>query len=203
MASINTQGPPSGLGTFALGLAGLAVFAALIVAWIKWTAPRTDLVEAERGAARLKKRVELENDWTVKLHTAAWVDKEKGIVQVPIDAAIKAVATDLKAKQVAKSAVKVPPPLPMPVADPKSTEPPPPALPSSPQGADLIRFEAPAAAVAPTLPATPAPVTPPAPAPAPAPVPAVPAAAVAAPKINLAASSQPARPPLINWTESK
>ena len=204
MASINSQRAPSSIVTFLLGIGCLAVFAVIIVVWTKMTAPKTDLVEAERGAARLQKRQELEKEWTGKLQTVAWINKEKGEVQVPIEEAMKAVALELKDKKVAKTEVKVPAPLPPPVIDPKSTEPPPLPLPSSPQGTDLIHFSdpfsppaTPAAVPAPAPSAPAAPVTPP-----PAPAPATPPAPVAEPK-PVAASPAPARPPLINWTESK
>ena len=78
--------------------------------------------------------------------TAAWVDQAKGVVRIPISDAKRVVQADLKAKKPAPSTVKVEPPLPMPVVDPNATEPPLPALPSAPQGADTIYFPAPAAA---------------------------------------------------------
>ena len=71
------------------------------------------------------------------------MDKAKGAVRVPVADVYTATVTELKAKKPAPSQVKVEPPLPMPVIDPKATEPPPPALPSAPQGADTIRFAAP------------------------------------------------------------
>ncbi len=191
MASIKSQRAPSSLGTFLLGFACLAVFAAIVVTWTKSQAPKADLVEAERAAGRVKKREELEKEWAGKLQTVAWVNKEKGEVQMPIEDAIKVVAAELKTKKVAKTEVKVPPALPAPVVDPKSTEPPPLALPSSPQGADLIHFDDPFAP-------PPAPAATPAPA---APAPAVPPAAAPASPGGVAAV--PARPPLINWTETK
>ena len=216
MASINSQRAPSSFGTFLLGIACLAVFAAIVVAWTKSRAPKADLVEVERANARVKKREELEKEWAGKLQTVAWVNKEKGEVQLPIDDAIKVIATELKARKVAKTEVKVPPAMPMPPVDPKSTEPPPLALPSSPQGADMVQFVDPfAPAPAPAAPATPAPAPAPgtpAPAAPPVPPPAIPAPAIPpkdaappapdAPNSGVAAGA-PARPPLINWTESK
>ena len=203
MASINSQRAPSSLATFLLGIVCLAVFAALVVTWAKMKAPKVDAVEAERGAARLQKRMDLEKEWAGKLQTAAWINKEKGEVQVPIEEAMKVVAVELKGKKIAKTEVKIPPTPPPPVVDPKSTEPPPLPLPSAPQGADLIHF------IDSTAPAPVPPVaTPPAPAPpTPAPVPAIPAPAIppvpeAAPKPDVV-TAPPARPPLINWTESK
>ncbi len=212
MALINSHRPPSSLGTFVLGFACLAVFAAIVMAWAKSQAPKTDLVEVERANARVKKREELEKEWAGKLQTVAWVNKEKGEVQLPIDDAIKVIATELKAKKVVKTEVKVPPAMQAPPVDPKSTEPPPPALPSAPQGADMVHFDdpfapppAPAAppAPAPTTPAVPAPAAPPTPAPA-IPAPAIPPKdAAPAPPVNSGVAAAPARPPLINWTESK
>ena len=184
-----------------MGIAGVAIFGMVIVTWVKMKAPKVDAVDAERGAARLQKRLDLEKEWTGKLQTVAWVNKEKGEVQVPIDEAMKAVAMELKGKKVAKTEVKIPAILPPPVVDPKSTEPPPLPMPSAPQGADLIHFNAPPAPVVPPVSPTPAPpvATPPAPpAPTASPEPALPAPAL--PPLSAAA---PARPPLINGTESK
>lgn len=203
MASINSQRAPSSTGTFLLGIACLALFAAIVVVWTKSLAPREDVIEAERAAARVKKREELEKEWAGKLETVAWVNKEKGEVQLPIDDAIRVVAAELKSKKVTRTEVKIPPAMPAFVVDPKSTEPPPLALPSAPQGADMIRFDdpfapatAPAPAPAPTTPAAPAP-----PAPSTPPKDAAPAAPQAA--NSGVAAGAPARPPLINWTESK
>ena len=103
MALDNSHRTPSSTGTFLLGIACLAVFAAIVVAWAKSHAPQTDLVEAERADARIKKREELEKEWTGKLETVAWVNKEKGDVQLPIEDAIRVVAKELKAKKVTKT----------------------------------------------------------------------------------------------------
>ena len=214
MASINSHRAPSSFGTFLLGIACLAVFAAIVVAWTKSRAPKADLVEVERANARVKKREELEKEWAGKLQTVAWVNKEKGEVQLPIDDAIKVIATELKAKKVAKTEVKVPPAMQAPPVDPKSTEPPPLALPSSPQGADMVQFVDPFAVPAPTALA---PETTKGTEGTPAPTPAPPARAIPAPGIppkddapaapdapnSGVAAGAPARPPLINWTESK
>ena len=75
MASINSHRAPSSFGTFLLGFACLAVFAAIIVAWTKSQAPKADAVETERAAARVKKREDLEKEWAGKLETAVWINK--------------------------------------------------------------------------------------------------------------------------------
>jgi hypothetical protein len=212
MASINSQRPPSSFVTFLLGIACLAIFAAIIVSWTKLRAPKTDLVELERAEARIKMRGDLQKEWDTKLQTVAWINKEKGEVQLPIADAMRVVAAELKAKKIARTEIKVPPSLPPPVVDPKSTEPPPPALPSAPQGADLILFANPGA---PAVPAATEPPTPPAPVPPAPPAPPTPPPAPPTPPPAQATPPQPAipepaippvapaRPPLINWTESK
>ncbi len=204
MASINSQRAPSSIVTFLMGIGCLAVFAAVIVAWTKMRAPKADLVDAERGTARLKKREELETEWSAKLQTVAWVNKEKGEVQVPIEEAMKVVAVELKGKKITKSEVKLPAPMPPPVIDPKSTEPPPLPMPSAPQGADLVQFSNPFAPVPAALPpAAPAPAAP-TPPPPPLPLPPAPAeTAIPAPAVPPLSAGAPSRPPLINWTESK
>jgi hypothetical protein len=153
-------------------------------------------LEERRAANRIEVRKALDDEAQQKLFSEGWVDKAKGLVHVSITDAIPLTAKELAAKKAAPSKIEVEAPLPVIVPDPNATEPPPPALPSAPQGADTIRFAppstpAPAAAPAPAAPAAPAATPAPAPAPA-APAPAAPAAAPEA----------PARPPLINPTEN-
>lgn len=111
--------------------------------------PKVELVETKRAQQRIETREKLEKAAQDQLATVDWVDKSKGVVRLPVDNALKLVAVELKAKKPAPSQVKVEPPLPMPPAfDPNAAEPPPPALPSSPQGADIIRFDPPAPVIA-------------------------------------------------------
>ena len=201
MASINSQRAPSSTGTFLLGIACLALFAAIVVVWTKSQAPKADVIETERAVARVKKREDLEKEWAGKLETVAWVNKEKGEVQLPIDDAIRVVAAELKSKKVTRTEVKIPPAMPALVVDPKSAEPPPLALPSAPQGADMIHFNDPFAP--PPAPLAPAPAAPEKPAPAPAAPPKDAPPAAPQPVNSGVAAAAPARPPLINWTESK
>ncbi|MEP6667572.1 MAG: hypothetical protein ABJF10_00380 [Chthoniobacter sp.] len=213
------------LGVTAL-LFGVVVIAVAVLAF---SGKSGQTLEERRAAGRIEVRTRLENEAQEKLTSEGWIDKAKGLVHVSITDAIPMAVAELRSKKPAPSQVAVEPPLPVFVPDPKSTEPPPPALPSSPQGADTIRFTppgapaaatpaAPAATPAPApAPATPAPVpaaapapaAPPAPAPAPAPVPAppaleakpVPPPAPPAPA-PAAAPEAPARPPIINPTEN-
>lgn len=166
MALNRTTATPSGFGTFALGLFCLAFFAALIVGWVKWTNAKSSPVDLERANSRIKKRGELDAAWAVKLNEAVWVDKDKGVVQLPIADAIRGVVGDFAQKKVSKSPVKVPAAVAQPPQDPKSSEPATPALPSAPQGADTMQFTSlvPTAVAdgAPTTPGTPSAVTGPA-----------------------------------------
>jgi hypothetical protein len=180
-----TARTPNSFLVFLGSLAALLLVAIIFVVSIA-SGPKPGDLDKKRADNRLAVRTQLENDARALIGSAGFVDKAKGIVHVPVASLFASTATELAAKKPAPSQVKVEPPLPMPVIDPNSTEPPPPAMPSAPQGADTVRFATPApAAAAPAVPA-----------------PAKPAAAAIAPTAPIA-SSAPARPPLINWTESK
>lgn len=140
MASeINPQ--KSGAGTFLSAAVYFFAFAIVVVLWV-WRAGPKEGYEDKRGSERLTIRQEVIKAADEKLASAALADPAKGIARVSIADAKKSVVADLKAKKVGPSPVKVDPWLPMPPpADPKSTEPPTPALTSAPQGADTIRFE--------------------------------------------------------------
>jgi hypothetical protein len=141
MATEPTRQQPSGFSTLVWALFFFFVFALVVVIWVRRNGPK-ETYEDKRAIERLAIRNEKLKEANEKLTTAAWVDQAKGVVRIPIADAKKAVLADLKAKQVGPSQVKVDPWLPMPPpADPKATEPPPPALTSAPQGADTVRFE--------------------------------------------------------------
>ena len=69
-------------------------------------------LDAKRAAARAEKLAALQKDNDQKLTTYAWVNKDKGIVQIPIDQAMKLVVTAISSKQVGASSVKVEDPYP-------------------------------------------------------------------------------------------
>ena len=173
MASESTNRTPNGIVVFLGSAAAFVIVAAIFVIPLAWKKPVNE-VENKRAAQRYETRTKLDAEAQEKLNSTGWVDKAKGTVHVPIADAMTMVVAELTAKKPAPSSVKVEAPLPMPVADPASNEPPPAALPSAPQGADTVRF-APSAAPAPLQapaagkPAEPAaapetPVAPPAPA---------------------------------------
>jgi hypothetical protein len=171
-----------------LGVAAAITVVIIIVSGLVGRQPKVESVDAKRAAQRLEAREKLDKAAHEQLTTTDWVDKEKGLVRLPVEDAMKVVVVDLAAKKPAPSAVKVEPPLPMPPPyDPNSKEPPVSALPSAPQGADLIRFDRPA----PPLAAAPAAV--------PASTPAASVAPVVAPA---PAAVTPNRPPLIHRPET-
>ncbi len=180
MARSNPTQTPSGILTFLGGLFFLAVFAAIIVQRIHSYGPMQD-IEQKRAESRSKTRNDIDRKYQELLNSDGWVDKAKGIAHIQIADAMKLTATELAGKKVGPSTVKVEAPLP--VIAPAPGEQPLPALPSSPFGADMVKFDAEAApaqapAAAPTAPA-PAPATAPitpSPASAPAPAAAAPAA---------------------------
>lgn len=148
---------------------------------------------------------------------AAWKDKAKGEVTMPINLAMTVVANGLKDRKPKASAVKVDI---SPALDPNA----PPMMPNAMGGgaktvffADPNAVPAPAPAATPATPAPapatvpPAPAAPPAAAPAAtpanppvAPAPATGASSAAASSAAVAANAPaPARPTLLNWPESK
>lgn len=202
MAIADTARPkPSGFLTFVWAVFFFFVFALLVVIWVRASGTHHGLDE-KRAETRKAKLAELEKADTAKLTSLGWVDQAKGIVRIPIADAKRLVLTELKSKKPVVSQVKVEPPLPMPApADPNATEPPPPALPSSPQGADTLRFDLPpAGAIVPGAAAAPVPG-----APAAVPAPAAPPGAVTVPPPTVPARPvpAPARPPLINPTNAQ
>ncbi len=150
---------PSGFLTFVWAIFFFIIFALVVCIWARNGAPLGQ-VEDNRAAARIEKREALQKADDERLGTVGWVDKAKGVAHIPLADARKLVLAELNSKKPAASQVKVEPALPMPAPyDPDAKEPAPPALPSSPQGADTIRFEtapSPAAAAAPA--ALPAPI---------------------------------------------
>ena len=187
MASETPTRTPNSFVVF-LGIAAAFVVVAAVFAASLAASNPVHEVELKRAAQRTATRAKLDAEALEKLNSLGWVDKAKGTVHVPIATAMSMVVAELTAKKPAPSSVKVEAPLPMPVADPKSAEPPQAAFPSAPQGADTIRFAVP---VAVETPATPAPA---APAPA-APAPEKPAEAAPAPAVPPPAPAPAPEPP--------
>lgn len=175
-----------------------------------------DQLDDLRGVVRYRESEKSKEEAAKALTGApAWKDKAKGEVTMPIELAMKAVASGLKDRKPKASAIKVDV---LPPADPSA----PPMMPNfSGGGVKTVIFADPNAVPAPAVPAPTVPAVPPASAPAPnaapapVPVPATPAApsnpapapgaaAVAAPATQATATAPaPNRPPLLNWPEPK
>ena len=95
------------LGTIVLFL----VFALVIQIW-RFFGPGEKDMDEKRGEARSAKLEALQKENEQKLSVYAWVNKDKGVVQLPVDAAMKLVAAELAAKPVKASEVKVENPYP-------------------------------------------------------------------------------------------
>jgi hypothetical protein len=149
--SSHSSARPSGFASILWALLSVALFALVATVWVSRTGS-VDIVSEERAQKRLQLREKVDHEDSQRLNAVAWVDKAKGVVQLPIGRAKEVGLEGVRARKPAPSAVALDPVLPMPPAfDPRSSEPQPPALPSSPQGADTIRFttSAPDASVVP------------------------------------------------------
>jgi hypothetical protein len=104
---------------WAIMLALLVVAAA--VGWFRLGTPKVETYEQKRGEERLAKRQQMNVEDQQKLRHFAVLDKAKGTVQLPIDEAVKLVASELQAKQVVASNVKVENPYPYGLAQPAAT----------------------------------------------------------------------------------
>jgi len=141
MATESSRQQPSGFGTFLWALCFFFIFTLVVVIWVQNTG-RKGGYEDKRAAERLKIRETAVLDAKAKLASAEITDAAKGVARISIDDAKKLVVAELSTKKVGPSPVKLDPWLPMPTPfDPNAAEPPPPSLPSAPQGADTIRFE--------------------------------------------------------------
>lgn len=163
-----------------------------------------DQLDDLRGVVRYRESEKAKEEAAKALTgVPAWKDKAKGEVTMPIELAMKAVASGLKDRKPKASAIKVDV---LPPADPSA----PPMMPNfSGGGVKTVIFADPNAVSA--VPPASAPVPNAAPVPVPAapaapsnPAPAPGAAAVPAPAAQPVASAPaPNRPPLLNWPEPK
>ncbi|SRR5581483_7606140 len=93
---------------------GIAIFCLFaLIAWvlIRFAAPQ-ETFDDKRAKARVEKLASLKKENDAKLNSYAWIAKDKGTVQIPVDYAMELVANDLKSKPVQPSAVKVEVPYP-------------------------------------------------------------------------------------------
>ena len=179
MAPESSARTPNGFLGFLGVTVALGAVAILSVGSLALSGRTDETLEHKRAANRYEIRNRLEKEAQENLTSEGWADKAKGLVHISIADAIPLAVAELRNKKPAPSQIKVEPPMMPVVMPPDSKEPAPPLLPSSPQGADTMRF-VPLPTPEPAAPAAPAPAAPGAPAAAPT-APAVPAAAPAAP----------------------
>ncbi len=184
MATESTRQQPSSFGTFVWALFFFFAFTLLVLLGVRW-AGRRESYEDKRAEFRLGKSAERQKADLEQLNSAGWVDEAKGVVRIPVAEAKKLVLAELQAKKPAPSSVPLDPRLPMPVIDPAAKEPPPPALPSAPQGADTMYFPNPAKQAPPS-----------------STTPAAPASDHAKPEAAPTTPASPDRPPLIDSAEN-
>jgi hypothetical protein len=166
--------------------------------------PNLDNLDDLRGVVRYREAQKSKDEASKALAGAvAWKDKAKGEVTMPIDLAMKVVASGLKDRKPKPSAVKLDI---FPPADPTAV----PMMPNAMFGAartvffpdpNAVPLPDPAPAAPPAT--TPAPGTPAAPVPAAPEKQASPTGAAAPDEKPAATAAAPARPPLLNWPETK
>jgi hypothetical protein len=139
------------------GILVFLLFALLVKVWFHFSAPAENY-DDKRAAARIAKRQALDRDNRQKLTAYAWVSKDKGVVQIPIEDAMKLVAVELKNKPVQASAVKVENPYPAGLQQAPAAPAAPAASSSAPAAAPATPVAAPPAPDSTSTPAT-APVT--------------------------------------------
>ncbi len=96
---------------FLWGIVAFALFAILVCAWL-FTSRPVESVDQKRAQLRMERLKKLQQENQQKLEQYGWVDKQKGIAQVPIARAMELALVDLKSRKVQASSVKVEVPYP-------------------------------------------------------------------------------------------
>lgn len=97
--------------TYMWGILLFVLFAVITLAWFRHSGPG-ESYDQKRARARVERLKTLEDANREKLEKYGWADKQKGIVNIPIERAIELAMVDLKNKQVQASSVKVENPYP-------------------------------------------------------------------------------------------
>jgi hypothetical protein len=90
--------PRSMFGTW-IGVVLLFVVFGLFVWVVIGATPRGDSFEEKRAKARAEKLAQAQKDATAALTSYAWVDKNKGVVRVPIERGMQLALADLASKR--------------------------------------------------------------------------------------------------------
>lgn len=148
---------------FAGGILVFLLFAIIVLVGFRFL-PKSESYDDKRAAARVEKLNLLQKENHEKLSIYAWINRGKGIVQLPIERAGELVLAELRARTVQPSTVKVENPYPAGLQQPPPAASVPAASASPAPGAPAVAT--PAASVPPA--ARPAPASAPAPASSPA-----------------------------------
>jgi hypothetical protein len=97
--------------TFLWSIAVFALFAILVGAWLCLSKP-SESFDQKRAQTRIERLKKLQQENQQKLEQYAWVDKQKGIAQLPITRAMELAMVELKGRKVQASSVKVENPYP-------------------------------------------------------------------------------------------
>ena len=82
-----------------IGVVLLFVVFGLFVWVVLGAIPRGDTYEEKRAKARTEKLEQLHKETTAALTSYAWVDKNKGVVRIPVERAMELAVADLSAKK--------------------------------------------------------------------------------------------------------
>src|ERR1700677_2479388 len=93
-------------------IGGILVFLVFGIFVLVWPRDKEQTLDEKRAIAREDRLNLLTKDNHAKLSVYAWVNKDKGIVQLPIDRAMQLVSAELATKQVQASSVKLENPYP-------------------------------------------------------------------------------------------
>ena len=99
---ITFEQPRSVFGTW-LGIVFIFGFFALLVWAVMGAMPRTDDYERKRATARFEKLKTASEEWKGALHGYGWVDKQKGVVRMPVQRAMELTMAELAQKKPAPS----------------------------------------------------------------------------------------------------
>ncbi|MBA3881327.1 MAG: hypothetical protein H0X73_01145, partial [Chthoniobacterales bacterium] len=90
--------PRSVFGTW-LGIVFIFGFFALLVWAVMGAMPRSDDYEQKRATARSEKLKTASEEWNGALHGYGWVDKQKGVVRMPVQRAMELTMAELAQKK--------------------------------------------------------------------------------------------------------
>ena len=116
--SLQSHQPQSTFSTW-IGVVLLFAFFGLLAMVVLRAAPRGTAFEEKRAKVRAEKLEAAQKQSLAALTTYAWVDKNKGVVRIPIDDAMKLIVAELADKKpAAANPIATPEPVPAPGSSP-------------------------------------------------------------------------------------